>query len=204
MKQAPAPTVPLRLFTLFAITFVGACSVLPEPNRYQLYQLAPSSLNAQPASVEADSLRIRPPRTDDLTRTNRVVVRQQGQRLSAWSGIRWVSPAPKLWRDQLLDAFHNSGAFRTLGTPGDNLDADLELTGHLRAFHLDQTHTPPRAVIRFDAQLTGQHQGGIQATRRFEVTEALTANTPAAAATAMSAATDRMAEQLLDWMVSID
>ncbi|XOZ33667.1 ABC-type transport auxiliary lipoprotein family protein [Halomonadaceae bacterium KBTZ08] len=204
MKQASALTVPLRLVTLVAITFVGACSVLPQPNRYELYQLAPSSLNTQGSTLEADSLQIRAPRTDDLTRTNRVVVRQQGQRLSAWSGIRWVSPAPELWRDQLLDALHNTGAFHTLGTPGANLNTDLELTGHLRAFHLDQTQDPPQAVIRFDAQLTGQHQGGIQATRRFEVTETLTANTPASAATAMSAATDRMAEQLLDWMESID
>lgn len=192
--------LPARLMTLLALALVGACSILPEPNRYELYRLPPSGLNEQSLEPGATSLQIRASRADDLTSSNRVVVLREGQRLSAWSGIRWSAPAPELWRDQLLDAFHSTGAFHTLGTRDDNLNADLALSGHLRAFHVDQTGATPRAVIRFDAQLVDSRDDGARATRRFEVSEPLAENSPTAAARAMGTATDRMAEQLLDWM----
>jgi cholesterol transport system auxiliary component len=194
--------LPARLVTLLALTLVGACSVLPEPNRYELYRLPPSSLSEQPVEPGATSLEIRAPRADDLTSSNRVVVLREGQRLSAWSGIRWSAPAPELWRDQILDAFHNTSAFHTLGIRDDNLSADLSLSGHLRAFLVDQTGATPRAVIRFDAQLGDRREDGARATRRFNVSEPLAENTPTAAARAMGTATDRMAEQLLDWMAN--
>lgn len=194
--------LPARLLTLLAITLVGACSVLPEPSRYELYQLPPSSLGEEQATPGMHSLQIRVPRADDLTSTNRVVVLRSGQRLSAWAGVRWSAPAPELWRDQLLDAFHHAGSFQTLSIPGDTLNATLGLGGHLRAFHVDQTGETPRAVIRFDAQLVDQGERNLQAARRFEVAEPLTENTPAEAARAMGTATDRMAQQLLEWMAN--
>ncbi|WP_077528812.1 ABC-type transport auxiliary lipoprotein family protein [Vreelandella utahensis] len=192
--------LPARLLTLLALTLVGACSILPEPNRYELYRLPPSSLGEQGTVSGATTLEIQAPRADDLTSSNRVVVLREGQRLSAWSGIRWTAPAPELWRDQLLDAFHNTGAFHALGIRDDNLNADLTLNGHLRAFLVDQTGPTPKAVIRFDAQLLDRREEGARATRRFEVAEPLAENSPTAAARAMGTATDRMAEQLLDWM----
>ncbi|MEQ6885799.1 ABC-type transport auxiliary lipoprotein family protein [Salicola sp. Rm-C-2C1-2] len=192
--------LPARLVTLLALTLVGACSVLPAPNHYELYRLPPSSLGEQTAMPGATSLQIQAPRADDLTSSNRVVVLREGQRLSAWSGIRWAAPAPELWRDQLLDAFHNTGAFHTLDFRDANLNADLALSGHLRAFLVDQTGATPRAVIRFDAQLLDRQEDGTRATRRFEVSEPLAENRPPAAARAMSTAIDRMAEQLLGWV----
>ena len=194
--------LPTRLLTLLALALVGACSVLPEPNCYELYRLPPSSLDKQATVPGATSLEIQAPRADDLTRSNRVVVLREGQRLSAWSGMRWTAPAPELWRDRVLDAFHNTGTFHTLGIRDDNLNADLALSGHLRAFLVDQTGATPRAVIRFDAQLIDRREDSARTTRRFEVSEPLAENSPTAAARAMGTATDRMAEQLLEWMAS--
>ncbi|MGM0450731.1 MAG: ABC-type transport auxiliary lipoprotein family protein [Pseudomonadota bacterium] len=189
-----------RLLMLLAATLIGACSILPEPSRYQLYQLPPSELSPQQAEPGNTSLEVQAPRADDLTSSNRVVVLRKGQRLSAWSDIRWASPAPELWRDRLLDAFHNAGVFQRLGIPEDNLNADFKLTGHLRAFHVDRTEEPPRAVIQFDAQLIDLKARQVVATRRFDAAEPLDGDRPAELARAMGTATDRMAEQLLAWI----
>ena len=192
--------LPARLLTLLAPLLLGACSVLPEPSRYQLYRLPPSNLDAQPITSPMASLQLDAPRADDLTASNRVVVLREGHQLSAWSGMRWASPAPALWRDQMLDAFHNADVFRVLSIGEDNLDADVRLTGHLRAFHVDQTGTPPRAVIRFDAQLIDRRERRVNAMHRFDVEVPLNSNTPAGIAQAMGNATDRMARQLLGWI----
>lgn len=195
-----ARRLPARLLVLLAATLVSACSILPEPSRYQLYRLPPSGLGPQQAEPATISLQVQAPRADDLTGSNRVVVLQEGQRLSAWSGIRWAAPAPALWRDQLLDAFHNAGAFQALSIGEDNLNTDLTLTGHLRTFHVDQTGERATAVIRFDAQLLDHRERRVMATRRFDVEEPLADNTPVELVRAMGAATDRMARQLLGWI----
>ncbi len=191
---------PARLVILLAALLVGACSVLPEPSRYQLYRLPPSDLGEQQAKPSLPSLQLEAPRADDLTASNRVVVLREGQQLSAWSGIRWAAPAPALWRDHMLDAFHNAGAFRALSIGEDHLATELRLTGHLRSFHVDQTRERPVAVIRLDAQLIDQREHRITASRRFNVEAPLATNSPGGLVQAMGNATDRMARDLLDWI----
>lgn len=185
---------------LMAAFLLSSCSILPEPNRYTLYRLPPSSMDQQAVAIEATSLTVEAPRANAITSSNRMVVLRSGQNLSTWSGVRWTSPAPELLRDQLLDAFHHSGAFRTLGIRDDGLDAARTLTGHLRAFHVDQTGDAPTAMIQMDARLMDRHGNTIAPMKRFEITEPLAANTPTAATDAMGQATDRLARQLLDWM----
>lgn len=192
--------LPSRIVILVTVMLTGACSVLPAPSSYQLYQLPASNLSQQNEDRSLGSLQLNAPRADELTGSNRVVVLREGQQLSAWSGIRWAAPAPALWRDQMLDAFRNSGAFEALSIREDNLGADRSLTGHLRAFHVDQTGETPRAVIRLDAQLVDLPARELIAARRFEASETMPENNPSALARAMGTATDRMAEALLSWM----
>lgn len=184
---------------LVATTTLGACSVVPQSPPHDIYRLPPSSLGTGGGEPLDLSLRINRPAASDLLDSTRIVVVPEGHRLSAYQGARWSAPAPVLWRDHLLDAFHNDGRIARLSGAAERVWADVELGGTLRAFQTEYHAGGPEVVIQFDAQLVDSTGKRIIASRRFVAREAVQGAQLPAVVDAFGRASDGLARELIDW-----
>lgn len=199
MNAAGRRWPPLSL--LIGTVLLTACSILPEAGSYDIYRLPPSTVAASNGPAVDWGLRVSRPSSDDLLGGARIAVLPDGHRFSVYEGVRWNLPAPVLWRDHLLDAFHNDGRVRKFSDDREILDADFELGGMLRAFQVEYRDGEPEVVIRLDARLVDIRSRQIMASQRFNVTEPAHNEQVPQIVEAFGRANDRLASRIIDWTV---
>jgi cholesterol transport system auxiliary component len=184
---------------LLLLLWLGSCTVLPEREPVELYQLPPSTMAASSAAPITGGLRLMMPESSDALSGSRLLILAENNSFQAYPAARWSAPVPQLWRDWLLDAFWRDGRFAGLSTDSAGLQSALTLSGMLRALHTETINGQASVVIRFDAQLINTARREIIASRRFEAREALNRNDAPAAASALGVAADRLAAELIAW-----
>jgi len=184
---------------LLLLLWLGSCTVLPEREPVELYQLPPSTIAASSAAPIAGGLRLMMPESSDALSGSRLLILAENNSFQAYPAARWSAPAPQLWRDWLLDAFWRDGRFAGLSTDSAGLQSELTLSGMLRALHTETINGQTSVIIRFDAQLINTARRDIIASKRFEAREALNRNDATAAASALGIAADRLAAELIAW-----
>jgi len=193
---------PLKSAILSAGLFLAACSVLPERTPVDLFQLPPASLSASASEQRLSSLRISRPQISEALGGNRLLIMTGDNAFQAYPEARWTTTVPLLWRDWLLDAFWRDGRVNALSAASEGLQSSAELGGMLRAFHVDSSAGQPRAVIQFDAMLIDVATRRIIASYRFEAQQTLSGTGVSAAVAALGLASNRLAEELIEWVVS--
>lgn len=190
------------LVLLLTLGVAVSCSVLPERVPVDLYQLPPSSLPSSSGTMLEGGLRLARPTTSDALGGNRVLILTADHSFQAFPEARWAAPIPHLWRDWLMDAFWRDGRVNELSTSGGGYQARLELSGMLRALHVELINGQPHGVIRLDAQLVDVRSRGIVASRRFEATQRTANDDVTAAIRALGTAADQLAAELIEWTVT--
>lgn len=185
-----------------SLGLLAGCNVLPERVPVDLYQLPPSSLTSGAGSALEGGLRLARPATSDALGGNRVLILTEDHSFQAFPEARWAAPIPQLWRDWLLDAFWRDGRVSELSTSGDSLVARLELTGMLRAMHVERINGQMHGVVRYDAQLVDVRTRSIIASRRFEASQRISSNDVTEAVRALGTASDQLAAELIAWTVA--
>ncbi|GAB5500540.1 MAG: hypothetical protein PsegKO_28510 [Pseudohongiellaceae bacterium] len=190
------------LFTASVIGLVAACTVLPEQVPVDLYQLPAPVVERSAAGPSLPALRIARPLSSEALGGNRLLIMTADNQLQAVAGMRLAGPLPLLWRDWLLDGFGRDGRVPGLSASSAGLEAELELSGMLRAFYIDATGSQPEAVIQFDATLISRAQRRVIANRRFEARQPMPAVTPPDAVSALGAAANDLLPELIRWTVT--
>ncbi len=182
---------------------LGGCSILPRSEAPNVY-LLPATPVAPTAhqTVVPESLRIVTPQAARALDSSHIAVLPQNNVITAYDGARWSDRAPRLLRDRLLDAFRTDGRFAALSSDEARLQADLELTGDLRAFQSEYVQGVPVVVIRYDAQLVQGRSQKIIATRRFDIRQPVAGKEVPQVVTAFGQATDQLAAQVIAWVVA--
>lgn len=183
---------------IFSGLLISACTVLPDREPVDLYQLPASSISSHSGATISGGLRLLTPDSSDALSGSRLLILDNNT-FQAWPTARWAAPMPQLWRDWLLDAFWRDGRFVGLSTDSTVLLAERSINGMLRAMHVENPDGSATAIIRFDAQLVKSDSRTIIASQRFEAREALTGNSAAASVTALGIAADKLARELIDW-----
>ncbi|MDP1932919.1 MAG: ABC-type transport auxiliary lipoprotein family protein, partial [Gammaproteobacteria bacterium] len=120
----------------------------------------------------------------------------------AYPDARWAAPVPQLWRDWLLDAFWRDGRVSELSASTDGLQANVELSGMLRALHNEYVGGRGVAVIQYDARLVNTATRQIISSRRFEAREPVAGTSAAQLVTALGIAANRVATEVIAWTVA--
>lgn len=190
----------IRAIALLLLGALSACTILPEREPQAHYPLPPSSLNEASAEPLIDSgLRIARPAASEALAGSRLLVRDSDSGYRGYPGVRWSAPAPRLWRDWLVDAYWRDGRIRPVSLASEGLRASMELTGMLRALHAERDGNDLTAVIRYDVLLVTTNDRRVIASRRFQAREPIASDTAPAIITALGDAADRLAPQLIDW-----
>lgn len=182
---------------------LGSCSILPRSEAPNVYLLPATPVETTThQAVRYESLRIVTPDAARTLDSTRIAVVPEGNIITSYQGARWSDSAPRLLRDRLLDAFRTDARFAALSSDDAQLQADLELTGDLRAFQSEYVHGVPVVVIRYDAQLVQGRSQKIMATHRFDIRQPVVGKDVPQVVTAFGLATDRLAAQVLSWVIA--
>ncbi|MFG0382456.1 ABC-type transport auxiliary lipoprotein family protein [Pseudomonas sp. zbq_18] len=192
---------PLRHSCLAGLLLLAGCSVLPKAEQVQTYLLPNSQIKASNQSLNT-SLSISRPQASLTLDSTRIAVVPQGSEITNYKGARWSDPAPALLRDQLLEAFQNDGRFAALSSDMQHLHSDYKLIGNLLAFQSEYQDGRPEARIRFDARLVRSRDQSVLASRSFVIRQPTQDAQVPAVVQAFGQASDRLAEQLLEWTTS--
>ncbi|NUT74208.1 ABC transporter [Pseudomonas sp. C1C7] len=190
-----------RLALLASFTLMGACSILPEPEPFNLYRLPAAQSSASHGTVQRWSLRLNKPQASEALNSPNIAVIPQGDVISSYKGARWSDPAPVLLRNRLLDGFQRDGRMTLLSTDDSNFQADLELGGSLQAFQTEYQGTAASVVVRFDALLVRGYDQRLLASRRFEVRQPLSDVKVPAVVAGFGQASDQLTAQVVAWAV---
>ncbi|MGY2259394.1 ABC-type transport auxiliary lipoprotein family protein [Pseudomonas sp. SDO55104_S430] len=190
-----------RLALLASFTLMGACSILPEPEPFNLYRLPAAQSSASHGTVQRWSLRLNKPQASEALNSPNIAVIPQGDVISSYKGSRWSDPAPVLLRNRLLDGFQRDGRVTLLSTDDSNFQADLELGGSLQAFQTEYQGTAASVVVRFDALLVRGYDQRLLASHRFEVRQPLSDVKVPAVVAGFGQASDQLTAQVVAWAV---
>ncbi|NNN26290.1 MULTISPECIES: ABC-type transport auxiliary lipoprotein family protein [Pseudomonas] len=188
-----------RLLAAALVSLLGACSILPEAESPDFYLLPATQQPVRGSTAVNWSLRVSAPTASLVLDSNRIAVVPQGNQLSSYQGARWSNRAPGLLRDRLLDAFTANGSIRALSSDEASLQADLDLTGELRAFQSEYQNGKPVIHIRYDARLVRTLGQRIVASRSFEVSQPVDGKQVPEVVSAFGKAADQLSAQVVEW-----
>ncbi|UCL85808.1 ABC-type transport auxiliary lipoprotein family protein [Pseudomonas sp. HS-18] len=188
-----------RLLAAALVSLLGACSILPEAESQDFYLLPATQQPVRGNTAVNWSLRVSAPTASLVLDSNRIAVVPQGNQLSSYQGARWSNRAPGLLRDRLLDAFTANGSIRALSSDEASLQADLDLTGELRAFQSEYQNGKPVIHIRYDARLVRALGQRIVASRSFEVSQPVDGKQVPEVVSAFGKAADQLSAQVVEW-----
>lgn len=191
--------LPRLLGVAALVSLLGACSILPEAESPDFYLLPAVQQPARSNTAVNWSLRVSAPTAGLALDSNRIAVVPQGNQLSSYQGARWSNRAPGLLRDRLLDAFTANGSVRALSSDEASLQADLDLTGELRAFQSEYQNGKPVIHIRYDARLVRTLGQRIVASRSFEVRQPVDGKQVPEVVSAFGKAADQLSAQVVEW-----
>jgi len=130
--------------------------------------------------------------------TDKMTVRPQGAAESTdIPNAKWSDAAPILLQEKIIQSFENAGYSRSVSRPKDGFEAGFQLFLDIRSFSLIDGDKPV-GEIAFEAKVLGP-DGKIVAAKTFTGTAPASGNNAAAAASALNAAFDRTAKELVPW-----
>ena len=192
----------IRIALLAGFTLIGACSILPKPEPFEVYRLpSAQSSSASHGAPQRWSLRLNKFQSSEALNSPNIAVIPQGDVLSHYKGSRWSDPAPVLVRNRLLQGFQHDGRVTLLSTDDSIFQTDLELGGSLQAFQTEYQDTNASVVVRLDALLVRSYDQRILASRRFEVRQPLSAVQVPAVVVGFGQANDQLTTQVVNWAV---
>ncbi|MNF39783.1 hypothetical protein D3C84_207760 [compost metagenome] len=190
------------ILPLTALLLLGACSILPKGEELMVYQL-PVTGAASARGAEVDwALQINKPLASPLLDSTRIAVLPEGDRISAYQGVRWDDRGTLLLRDRLIDAFRADGRVGAVSSDDSRLTTDLVLAGDLRAFQGEYRAGKVEVHILLEARLVRSDTRRMLASQRFDLREAAGGTTPAQVVAAFGLAADRLSAQVLDWTLA--
>lgn len=177
-----------------------ACSILPEAEPVNVYQLPSARIEplSQPALPLA--LRINTPSAGFAQSSPRMLVNPEGNQLSTYKASRWSDPAPALMREYLVRAFNDAGLTVDVNTDEQALHADLHLGSELRRFQVVYPDGPIRVVIDFKARLIDPASRRTLASETFLIEYPLDNPQVPAVVAGFGAAAQQLTQQLLEWV----
>ncbi|MAK65115.1 MAG: hypothetical protein CMF75_10320 [Maricaulis sp.] len=136
----------------------GCVSLLPEPEPVSVYRLsapAPNEWTGSDWTVVLIELPVAPRGLAGDT----IAVLRPGQSLAYIHGARWISPAPEVVQDLMIDSFNAGQGQLVPARPEDGVRADYELRLDLREFEAVYDRgedSAPLVKVRLAARLVSE------------------------------------------------
>ena len=178
---------------------LSACALVKkqEAPRETFEISAPQSFSGLRATTNSQIL-VKLPTSLDVINSERIIVRPSPRVITYLEGAQWSDTVPKMVQAKLVEAFENSASTGATAKPGDGLVIDFQLVSDIRRFEVLNR----QATIEISIKLLSDSSGKVVETRIFEVSATSASGTAESYVNAFDEAFDRLARDIIKWVLS--
>jgi cholesterol transport system auxiliary component len=190
-RSTPALATGLLCLSLAGCALAGGNRA---PTTYDL--VAPRSFagTAKPARFQ---LVVSEPVAVHALETDRIMVRQGGDKISYYKGIAWSDRLPRLVQARMIETFQNSGSVKAVS----NASGDYSLSTELRSFQIDVSGSQTAADVDIFAKLVNG-SGKVVASKGFTSRVTASSDAPAQAVAALNQAFTEVVQDTTTWVAA--
>lgn len=130
--------------------------------------------------------------------SERVLVKPMRSVINYYPNSRWSDRLPRLVQARMVQAFENANRLRSVGRPGDGLDADFQLVTDLRSFEV-LVEPGPSAVVEISAKIVSVSTGRIGPARLFSARVPLADDGIGSGIAGLDAALNQVLAEIVPW-----
>jgi cholesterol transport system auxiliary component len=164
------------------------------PATYDLVAPRSFAASTKPARFQ---LVVNEPGAVHALETDRIMVRQNGDKISYYKGIAWSDRLPRLVQARMIETFQNSGAVKAVSSSS----GDYSLATELRAFQIDVSGSQTAADVDIFAKLINR-SGKVVASKGFTARVNATSDSPAQAVAALNQAFTEVVQDSTQWVAA--
>ncbi len=189
------------LITLCALTLSACVSLLPESAPSSVYRLSspePSAWTGEGRTVIA----IIPPRAPRGLAGDVIALQMADGHIAYMAAARWISPAPRIMQNLIVDTFNAAGSRVAPVLPDDGVRAQYELRLDLREFEAVYDQGDGRAPlirVRLAARLIATDGRQLAGSNVFVGEARASANRAGAIIAAFDQAAEQVSQELAEW-----
>ena len=185
-----------------ALALTGCITLLPESEGSALYRLSNHVPAGPGVNHDAPVVRVTRPIAPRALAGDRVALDTGQGRLSYLAGANWVSSAPVLLQELVIDTFDRRSGALVAVRSDDGVASSWDLRLELRRFEAvyDQgANAAPRVDVAFRARLIDGASREVAGLRTFEVSHRAGGNRQSLIVEAFSRAASEASSELVDW-----
>lgn len=199
LEMHSRPISALFISVCASTLLLSACvSVLPEAPPASARFLVSDVAFEEPAAPPVKwTLGVDEPNATLAFNTAKIALARAPSRIEYYAGGEWVDRAPRLFGAALIRSFENSGRIIGVGSR-----VTLPISTYVLQTDIRQLTIAHDGALAAEAEVFARLTNGrsqIYASKLFEAVEAVTADSPAAAAAALNRALERIQREVVDW-----
>ncbi len=155
---------------LSSLILLAACA--PGANRVApvVYTIKPESFETEATGCKTGaSLQIAEPVVYPGLDTRRIALLQEGKKFDYYNSVRWTAPVGEMLEPVLVEAFEQSGAFKSVTTELDSAVAEFTLLTDIRDYQVVRQN-PAEVKIRLVSKLLDSRTRNVLVTIPAETT----------------------------------
>lgn len=192
----------LALAGLSALALTGCVSLLPETEPVAVYRLSSPEPRQADGEIDRVIVEIERPMAPAGLNGDEIAIQVSDQHLAYMAGARWISPAPSLVQNLVIDTFHSDDTGIDPVRPADAVRGEYELRLDLREFEAayDQgADSAPVVRVRIAARLIRESGREFIGAQVFSAQVRARENRAGAIIDAFNAASSEAVDELARW-----
>lgn len=192
----------LAFVGVLSLLVLSGCAALPGggPAALDTYDLSTPNVASTGGRTRTQLLIAEPSALQSLGAQN-IVVRTSPSSIEFLSGAQWADRLPLIVQARLADAFQATGRLGGVGRPGEGLAIDYQVVTDIRAFEV-RVFGDRLATVEMSVRVLNDRNGVVQAQRVFQAAVPLTGTSNEAYVAALDLAHQRLAAELVTWVLA--
>ncbi|MCG6115580.1 MAG: ABC-type transport auxiliary lipoprotein family protein [Mesorhizobium sp.] len=192
----------LAFVGVLSLLVLSGCAALPGggPAALDTYDLSTPNVASTGGRTRTQLLIAEPSALQSLGAQN-IVIRTSPSSIEFLSGAQWADRLPLIVQARLADAFQATGRLGGVGRPGEGLAIDYQVVTDIRAFEV-RVFGDRLATVEMSVRVLNDRNGVVQAQRVFQAAVPLTGTSNEAYVAALDLAHQRLAAELVTWVLA--
>lgn len=194
----------LKKGAVFAIaictaTLLSSCSSLlskPAPDTYDI--TAPTTFPNLKGKSRAQILILEPSALKVLD-SDQIVIKPNAATVQYLAKSQWADRVPKVVQAKLIETFENTDRVKAIAKPGEGLVIDYQIVSNVRAFQANVVNGTSKAQVAISVKLVSDRTGKVVRSNVFNEVVPLSSTDPLDVVTAIDAAFDKVARDIVAW-----
>lgn len=181
-----------------ATAFSGCAALIskPAPDTYDIS--APTTFPNLIGKSRAQILILEPSALKVLD-SDQIVIKPNSATVEYLARSQWTDRVPKVIQAKLIETFENTQRVKAIAKPGEGLVIDYQIVSNIRAFQVNLENGVSQAQVAISVKLVSDRTGKVVRSNVFNEVVPLASTNALDVVTAIDAAFDKVARDIVAW-----